>query len=453
MIDSFHSQTREITIPFDIKWGRLGRRTPEQSTSYIRKVVRAGIKSATGHVNFLRLRPDIVKSIQHLEVVNGLRVERAWTDFVNTEEHEVQFYGPIIRGVVDILPMATDLHSAFFSKLPLTSGITSCLVNMPNLHTVDLRACTVDTSISLAPSSSILHVKLHIGKQEHTSALQFLEPLVALRSLFLSVHYKDNSELVIPFEHLRPRVNPFRTLERLDILDLAASEVPGLIRWMQPITTDPFDLKLTHLTLTVIGGLTQGDCTLLVHMLSGSPIQELYLDGVSVITPQFLQYVGNKLPTLEYLTIIYRESDRQLHNKEATWPLPSYEYAPFLAHFRKLRHFAWNFRIPSFDYYPRIMHYFEDGFPEDWWSDRHEFRAGDEGFSDCSHTVALLGHYCPTLEKVTFLERSDAFPREYQLLGKAGDKKTVVKESRLSFMKSYFGLDVFGSPDLDSNDD
>lgn len=321
----------------------------------------------------------------------------------------------------EIIRAATCLRSVSFLELPLSSSLITILAGLPRLRSVSIYDCTVYMPATLPPNSTILTVDLSLPSWDPTSSLDFLQPLTALRTLSISI---DGEVADVPFGRLQPRINPFPTLEHLEITGMDYEEIPGFFAWIEPAIAD---IKLTHLTLVINGGFTHPELTRLLDTLRDAPLRHLYLDGLYAISPSILEEIGTKLKRLEYLATIYRETRSQFGRKPATWPLSSYEYASPLATFPHLKYFAWNFRIPDFTSYPGDMPFFESGFAE---HDNEREGGVDWNLnvsSDWRYTAALFGYNCLTLERVTFLN-VDGFQMDFDVVNEPNGTKTVVED-------------------------
>ncbi|KAK7453969.1 hypothetical protein VKT23_011481 [Stygiomarasmius scandens] len=135
----------------------------------------------------------------------------------------------------------------------------------------------------------------------------------------------------------------FSTLQRLALSKVDSWQVPSLIRW---VNSRPSHIcTLTHVKLEMVWGLSDDVAIDFVESLDSAPLQVLVLEGIETGSITLIDRIAQIFPDLLGLTLVRRESNRQIKTKMCRWPRPCWEYAARFGSFRRLEYFGWNFAV------------------------------------------------------------------------------------------------------------
>ena len=168
----------------------------------------------------------------------------------------------------------------------------------------------------------------------------------------------------------------------------------------------------------------------LLSALEGSPLEHLILQGIRDGSPELIGRIAHLFPNLISLTLVYRDSERQMEDRYTAWPSPTWEYAQQLRHFKCLKHFGWNLATDVV-YSPSTMTFLEDGLP------LASFPMPEDQYFESSREVArLLAVYRPSLESVAFTGRG--VPSELFVITQLdGEGRVIVEEPGNEWGISY----------------
>lgn len=279
----------------------------------------------------------------------------------------------------------------------LFEDLIRSILSLNSLHSLDLWSNKLSRlSGAIRPNSSILNVVSETSPEDvWTTTWDFLCSCSAIRFVWID-HVND------PFGttalELSPHHNPFMTLERVVLRDFTPLEVVQIAEAIIQFTSQGHSLRITHFKLHTRLSLFWEDTLILLTALRGSPMEYFVLDGVGYIEPGLFDRIAEAFPQLRSLVVVYRESIRQTKSTDALWPHASWEYAPHLQGFRKLEHFAWNFRHTTVLLPAVPLLFLEDGFPE-WWEKEYGGLQGNED-EEWGSVARVLASYCPSLKTV-----------------------------------------------------
>lgn len=386
-------------------------------------------------------RPDIISKLQNLYVIgHWKRDDLQQAGLVTDEQGCEEYYGPIMRGIRDVLSQATNVRTIKLAHLYVNLEGAKAITAVETLNTFELRSCSLPSISGLPESRSVLNGILDLSKGQ-LRQWQLLMPFSNLRVLSLFV---GDCEKAFPPLEVLETYDPFKTIERFAVTGIEAADIGVLSTLFRTAKASDAGLKLTHLKVVAgPSGLHQPEIKDLLDALSGSPLQYLVLDGIYYAETDLLDTISAACPDLLSLTLSYRQSTRQVKSEKVLWPRSSWEYAPHLANFRQLKHFRWNFHL-NFEepVLTGILGFFEDGFKEDW----YDYVDPEESYSDWDAIARVLAAYCPTLTNVSFL--TSGFPVLEYRISRSEEGKLIVQEEDAQVV---LGSTKINDPDLVRN--
>ena len=364
-------------------------------------------------LDFLISHSDIPKKFQLLSVFGqGIGTLQHSTGLeIGTQEY-VEFFGPLLPRVYQLLQRTRNVKRLSLQSLPLTEEISQAILSMDHVQTLTLKTCSLEDNVSHPLSASILNVVVHTDLPQLGGIWNLLRLLPKLRYLMISCFPQTIS--ILPSVSTRTTYNPFLLLRRLFLSNVGVEDTLSLISWLRG--TDGLKLALFKISAAKLG-FSHPLTIQLIRALSRCPLIILVLDGIKYAEPYLLTLISDELPDLITLTLFYRDT-RQKHTRPAHWPRPSWEYASYLRGFQKLEFFGWNLQITPPSITLDTMRLFEDGFPpDDIWSHdighlfpfpfdynlRRKHIEDDEFLQEGASSIArAFAAYVPTLRIVAF---------------------------------------------------
>ena len=356
------------------------------------------------NVDFLLSRRDIYEQITSLTLTG-------WTarNFAQGSLDEIDgFRSSIFKRLQDVLEVTRNVRHLTLSSMMPSLELLQAALALPRLSHLTL--------VDFQPPPDVIGLQFPPTHLEHLSVFYcdpgsappywFLLPAMPrMRWFELKPPYDTHPEL--PAISLPIRVNPFTSVERVFIHDLASWQHTQVTALIQEAVVSS-KLPLTHLKLCSDIGYERHTLFPLITALSQTSVRYLSLDGIGYAEPDLLNHIVLSLPQLTALTLVYRESPIQHHPKPARWPQPVWEYASLLSGLSKLEYFGWNIRIDATSS-PVTMLHFEEGF------DSGPDTVDDEDDDDIPNLVfdgrkglpALFAAYCPSLKTMAFVTAAD----------------------------------------------
>jgi hypothetical protein len=200
---------------------------------------------------------------------------------------------------------------------------------------------------------------------------------------------------------------------------------------------------LTHFKLYARDGVPDGLILDVLHALRIARLEVLVLDGIAQGSLVIIDHIAGDFPNLLGLTLIGREDEHQHANKLATWPHLSWEYASSFSTFKRLRHFAWNFRINTLGGSPHGT-VREDGSLGPTPSLKSTYNVGGNSLvqdyphteNSCDHILLPFAIHCTTLRTFVIVCRS-GFPEVRQISRGSGGAIVVERSASLSARNSW----------------
>lgn len=381
-------------MPFRLDW-RLHEDKPEaEKRQFLEAQARHARDILVEELDFVLSHPEITSSLLRVGMF-GLRYADAYDrlDFAVNSQEYLDFFGPIHTRVNDLLHKAKNIGSLFLGHFPIPEDVASAAMSLHSLRAIVVSCCELLGDGSLPQCPTILNASLIVGPT-HISSWKFLKSLVDLR--FLRIRCSSGERGMGPGIEFRGECNPFRALERLVLERMEWEDRDEITLWLQAAPA----LRLTHFKVEAgDSGIDEGESAQLLLALSASPLQVLILDGLQYVGLDVFERIANFFPNITSLSLIYRESSRQVRTRCTMWPLPSWKYAPVLQLFHHLEFFGWNFGMDEMEWsFSPTLQLFEEGFPEDWWE-----LPQMKSLADWGSIARVLAAYCPTLRYVIFL--------------------------------------------------
>lgn len=336
-------------------------------------------------VGFFSSRPDLCQKVDNLSLSNqwGGSLFEKDEDF-SLDDVESGFMARISEMFSQAVSLSTHLTTLNLFRNCLDSDMLRAICSLQSLNVLDAKFCDlpVETREPLLASpltnSNLRNLKIMMETSFDDGSWDVWYILVLFSNL-RTLHVRGLGEDPLPMasESLWTRWTFMNTLERLCIEPLFSHHVVELASWIRGKRVGglPRPLHLTHFKLSV-HFLWDVWTAQIIRALRTAPLQVLVLEGIhrDSAYPRLIEVIAIQFPDLIGLTLVMRDSDRQTHNKPATWPCSSWEYAPSLARFNRLEHFGWNFLVNEDDASTRTLLLFENGFiaDDDWERAREE---------------------------------------------------------------------------------
>jgi hypothetical protein len=402
---------------------------------------------------FLLSRPDITHCIEALSILvewNDSFFEQAgfplFDDFSSAWR---EFFGPIVQSTRDIIRQTPNTQQLYISGVVVSDIIKADIISLKKLHSLKLNNCFVHGIMSQNElPSSVVNLVVRIVDDRHQDPWIFLPSLPNLRTLSLSLG-NELTDPGLPHPTIIRLRNPLVTLERLAIDGLRSDDWVDLIRMVAEASASTRNkLRLTHFKLALRDGMPTPLLDALLSGLEEAPLQVLVLKGIRNGSPELIERIAQLFPDLLSLTLYYYDSDRQHRSRGTVWPFPTWEYAQRLGRFNRLKHFGWNFAV-DLVYLPAVMPYFEDGFPEEFWT------VPNEVLDDWDGSVAkLFAVHQPSLESMAFVQNN--FPAPYCRFTRLNSEGCIDVASSFGGGEDYYAEhcppDFMGWPSLPLNE-
>ena len=287
------------------------------------------------------------------------------------------------------------VHARYLEELKvgsmfLDTQFAGTILSLPTLHTLVLADCdwSIDDPSALPTSTSLLNLSVAnlLPMSARTALGSLLPRMPSLRYLASSGPLSASRVVVTePPDVMEASSSILRSVERISISMFRLDEVDVLVDWLLSTSAIHPPVVLTHFKLNSLNGVFEMHCRDIIGALRDAPLRYLHLEGIRYAAPELIDLIANTFPDLLELTLIYRDSNRQLFQGPSYWPLPAQEYAPRFAGFKRLASFSFNYRLSHIQYSPVIMRSFEEGFSqsevvnfvyeEEWKSMFHMFAA------------------------------------------------------------------------------
>ncbi|EMD33964.1 hypothetical protein CERSUDRAFT_97889 [Gelatoporia subvermispora B] len=234
----------------------------------------------------------------------------------------------------------------------LTPRMLRALAPMNALRTVQLEDTSFHPSAdgvsALPPISSVVNVSLILNETADHRLLELLALFVRVRTAVVEPS-PDDRPTALPYlpPNFATRCNPFRSLERLDLMNIPLSSVPQFHTWIATCASQIDGLQLTHVRLCCEPGLDQVDLMALVAALSSALLRVLGLGCIRYAGLDLIDRLAEPFPMLEALTLIRLMNGQNFRLTPCPWPHTTWEYAPRFSRFQHLQYFAWNFRVDA----------------------------------------------------------------------------------------------------------
>lgn len=326
-----------------------------------------------------------------------------------------EFYTSITRIFAPVLRAATNVTTLILCNLEVSMDLVRKIADIPNLHTLEFH-------LSYVPR--LLHNKL--VSDPFFTCRRVTNLRIYMDSSFAETHSQWYTILLCPnirtLSVVQFGVGPFpapdslfwtrcslANIERISLDNVDGGDLAEFIKFFghkQAAST-----HLTHFKLHMDWGISDTEALTLLFSLHSAPLEVLVLEGLAEAEFFLFNHIADQYPTLHALTVTRRENGSQHHNKLATWPHASWEYAPYFKAFRDLRHFCWNFRTEYWDATPSTLVAFELGFPPStaYHNGSLDFDLTDDVppyFLD-SHLMALpFAAHCRTLQSFSLMDRT-----------------------------------------------
>ncbi|KAI0072765.1 hypothetical protein K474DRAFT_1667447 [Panus rudis PR-1116 ss-1] len=392
-------------------------------------------------------RPDACRRIRFLNIDDNWTHLARFMGPITIEEHErpgmIQKQQTVATLLPHVLSLATNVREISFGGWDISLAIMRALSSNRHLRKIDFTRCAInigaDPNPPYLPSVDTFEFCFPLDSNTWTVVSMFPNlRYLSYANLRSSVDTNIRNILVMPEPDVQARLNPFNTLEAIVLDRVWPADVEILTVWLQ--AARPSGLRLKRLRIVVHGGLFREEILELIDALSYAPLKSFILDGIQWADPTLLVRIAQKLPHLESLVLLYRDSERQMSRKYAVWPHPPWIYAQQLSNFPRLRHFGWNSKIES-RYTPYTLPWIEDGYPElddlvRFW--KADIDADENDCEEGSRSIAkLLGAYCPSLQYVVFYSRK-SYPYERQ---NDGGSSEFAFNVHLSLREEHYWLD------------
>lgn len=407
-------QTRQLRLQCRPSLNVLYSSSPDATQDYLQNLAHTSRERMLRDTEFLRSRPDITQRIEDLRVCNEWE-EAKLTEagFPNDDGSQHMFFLPLLNALQDIVQHSSNLRKLSLERLVISPSMRRDILSLENLSQLSISGCSVSLdAIEDDPRNFVPNLFLSTWQDAHSSACALFPALSHLRLLEISIENTDGHDPSPLLLHLQ---TPLRTVEKLYISVVRPENWHDLILAFESAsTTYGNHLRLTHLKLAMNYGMSPLVLDSLLFALRAAPLQCLVLQGIRDGSPDLIERIAQLFPDLLSLTLIYRDSDRQRNSLSTIWPFPTWEYAQRFAHFNRLEHFGWNFRLDTV-FSPSVMQFFEDGYPEssgdedrqiledddsdDWWE------AEEDWFEPSAEIVKLFAVHCPSLQTMVFDDR------------------------------------------------
>lgn len=388
----------------NIDWSQYGQLpTRDEQVAMLRGRIHAANSRLSRHVATLLSHADILGRLQQLHAGTSLVQEYVETaDFEG--EDAIIFFASLMRPYYDAVSHARELEELHLSCLLLDDAFVAAVTSQRHLHTIALRACTIEAVSQAQSSDTVLNAIFTFRAGDGSSSWAILPLLPKLRSL--EVFASPDVVSILPPPDIRNAVHLFNTLERIFLSGVSIWEVPMLAEWISHApSSNLVPIRLTHFKLETKLGIAEEDMNGLLAALEGAPMRYFVVDGIRCATPQLLDRIAHAFPTLCSLTLIYRDSDRQTRGKMAEWPFPTWEYAPHLAGFHHLKHFGWNFFNFRVDPSPSVLLLMELNYTARSWEVADSM---NDNLSDWDSVARMFAAFCPSLTSFALVTDSSA---------------------------------------------
>jgi hypothetical protein len=413
----------------------------QQQTELARKVNR-----------FLR-NVEIHDKVRSLKIFNGL------TAIGDEQGHDI--HPDIMRGIEQAFALCANLTELSIGFIDISEALLHTATTMPNLqrllfwqvHVTDANILLRIQRGSYPPSTARL---LQLRNSYFCDLSWHIVSLFPSTKWLAVANNSTDSSVFLPPRELRPHLNPFALVERLSLYPLDNSDSEEFIdfsRWMRlEMQHRPPPLK--HAAIVTRSYMTNAERDALITAIPGNQLRTLVLGDIQHVEPRFISHLAELFPVLEGLTLWYRPSNYHDRSCQWIWPYPSYEYAPHLAAFSKLRHFGWNSQYGEgvtpfgLEMYERFIMKGKSLNDAEWDDEdyRDFFMADTDVFEDDEEqaVVRLFATYCPVLSSVSYyFDRS--FPWFIMKISRDGGRITVTtlkngsRELCSPYMPAWFG--------------
>ncbi|KAF7791756.1 hypothetical protein EIP86_002780 [Pleurotus ostreatoroseus] len=406
LLDTFCTRWHLIPKFLDLDALFKYKESDEERAAFMRHNVELSYAKFAQRLTALRNTPDALHRMRTLFLANALDLDITRLTGTTHEEY-LERLRPLIKPVKDIVARSPGISECTINAFPLHAPLLATILTLPHLLTITLRKSILDTRSRRLPRCDTVLNALLGPSAEDNSIWNVLPSLTSLRWLYID---GSGGQCQLPSPAIRRAANVFTTLERLTLTDIPFDQLEFLTDWIrQAQRSRGPGLRLTHFKLEMRWGLSEQEILDILSALQGAPMKVFVIDGISDAEPTLFDAIANAFPRLESLTLVYRDSDRQVESKEAEWPHATWEYAPHFAGFTHLKHFGWNWKLGLMQPAPSCMLLFESDYALDWMSITD--RAADEFFDDWDVIPRLFHAYCPTLESFYFVIKGLPFVR------------------------------------------
>ncbi|KAG6808586.1 hypothetical protein H0H92_003637 [Tricholoma furcatifolium] len=395
---------------------------------------------------FLESRPDLLKKLESLMVVNEWSDMFAQTisDYPLTALEGGKFFYPLFDAFETVITPSVNLATLTFSGLELPLTLIRVIPSLPQLNHLRLLFCTFGMSVLRAlfqgaegtQSSSILNLEIQATNEDTSWFIMLMCPNLvnfAARTVYA------NRSLFPPSEVIWEKVRFFSNLRYLHLGHLSPHHLPTFWRWLR-ISSHGNLPALTHFKLEVETYIDDSEILSFLEVLDSAPLEVLSIDGALEAGLDLFNWIAAHFPLLKGFTMIRRESTRQTRlHKSFSWPVPSWEYARCFSAFSRLQHFEWNNHSLAPVYSTYSLRIWEEGhWNEDDWEAEKEADKLDNFSPEEDLDAVLFGIYCGTL--TTFVNESFAW--QWRILRPSLD---TVKAVPITGASSKWNPHIYGT--------
>ncbi|KAF8079250.1 hypothetical protein FPV67DRAFT_107128 [Lyophyllum atratum] len=393
------------TITFDVAWDVLGElRESDDPVEYLKTLAYSTREKLLLKTDFLIGRRDLMAKIENLSILDMWTSSMFDKNEFNLRTMDTAFYPPIYKAFTQILSSSFNVTTLVLQNILFTSEIIQLISNLHHLHTVRLRMCLFPSTICLwiqagqAPLWKSVY-NLHIlppGRKPGSWYSTLLCP--HLRTF--SAHGLSTLPRIPP--DVAFKFPSFPTLERLTLTEVLPHD---MLHFAAALSSRPDVMfgRLTHFKLHSAEGYDDDDAMTLLNALSQgqAPLRALVMEGLADGDFRLFDHIARSFPSLEGLTLLRREINRQAKTMYTVWPHGAWEYASHLDGLSQLQHFGWNSSAGEIHSSAPLLR-FEEGFydPETHLEEWFEAKEDDSVEVD-KWTPAVFAAHCPSLQSYT----------------------------------------------------
>ncbi|KJA25287.1 hypothetical protein HYPSUDRAFT_64870 [Hypholoma sublateritium FD-334 SS-4] len=330
----------------------------------------------------------------------------------------VNFYASITRIFATVLRAATNVTELVLYNLEVNVDLIRKIGDNHSLHTVEFHSCHIPRMVRRRLTSDpnlicprIANLRIYVDSSFAETHTQWYTILLCPHARTLSVIQSGVGPFPAP-DALFWLHSRFNSLERLVLDNIDAPDLAELVKLFRRSASA--SAHMTHLKLHMDWGISDAEALSLLLVLNAAPLEVLVLEGLAEAESALFEQIAYQYPALLSLTVVRRQNSSQHHNKFATWPHASWEYAPCFRRFRALRHFCWNFRTEYWDATPSALLAFEANFalpavavPYRPGPVEIDLTDGAPPYFLDTHWMALpFAAHCPTLQSFSLMDRT-----------------------------------------------